>query len=248
LAGIYGLIKRAMQATAGPGQKSPLDFMETAAETRLGMPLPSVLAVFSREFASFQTSPTFDPAKQVYIVGIRKRPEALKLLRTGLAERISDEHLEGDNSFLKISEGGHASAAGTASWKYYHAAVTPEEVVISKRYEAVRETVAAGKKASSENAMVPQSWRAAREQFPKNVNGLGFLDFQKIDWAAAKERWKAESDQASRRAAAKQEIQPDAFTKALKDLDPQVFPRHLHLAASGSWKDAQGVHFDGWID
>jgi hypothetical protein len=76
---------------------------------------------------------------------------------------------------------------------------------------------------------------------------LGVFDFQKIDWTAAKERWIANS----RKAPTSRETQQaaaGAFANTLKDLDPRVFPRHLHLAASASWKDPQGVHFDGWIE
>jgi hypothetical protein len=31
-------------------------------------------------------------------------------------------------------------------------------------------------------------------------------------------------------------------------LDPKVFARHLHVSTSASWKDAKGIHFDGWIE
>jgi hypothetical protein len=246
LAGIYALIKRAMQSRAGPGQVSPMDFLETGTSTRLGMPLPAAVALFSGEFASLQSSSTLDPAKQVSVVGIRDKVGTLKLLRAGLAERVAGERAEGDTTFLKISEGGMASAAGIASWKYYHLAVAPDVIVGSARDESVQETLAAGKSTITENTLVPLTWQQARKEFPKTINGLGFFDFQKIDWAAAKERWIANSRKAptsgeTQRAAA------GAFENGLKDLDVRVFQRHLHLAASATWKDAQGVHFDGWI-
>src|SRR5437660_956916 len=56
LLGIYAVIKHALQSTAGTGQKSPMDFIETAAATRLGMPLPAALGLFRGEFATMQTS------------------------------------------------------------------------------------------------------------------------------------------------------------------------------------------------
>jgi hypothetical protein len=248
LAGIYALIRRAMQSTAGAGQASPTDFLESAFATRLGMPLPAAIGLFSGEFASLQSSSAFDPAKRVSVVGIREKAATLKLLRTGLAERVAGEHSEGDTTFLKISEGGMASAAGTASWKYYHLAVTPDVIVASAHDQSVRETLAAGKRTSAENALVPLAWQQARKQFPKTVNGLGFFDFQKIDWTTLKERWIAGSRKAPTSGGAQQQAAADAFANAMKDLDPRVFPRHLHLSASASWKDAQGVHFDGWIE
>jgi hypothetical protein len=34
----------------------------------------------------------------------------------------------------------------------------------------------------------------------------------------------------------------------LLNINPQVFPKHLHFMAGASWKDAKGVHFDQWIE
>jgi hypothetical protein len=247
LTGIYGLIKRAMQSTAGAGQPNPMDFVETGISTRLGMSLPTAIGLFGGEFASLQSSIELDSARQVSVVAIREKTATLKLLHAGLAERVAGERSEGDTTFLKISEGGIASAARTASWKYYHLGVTPDVIVGSARAESVRETLAVGKGANTENRLVPPAWQQARTQFPKTINGLGFFDFQKIDWATAKERWIADS----RKKPTSGETQPaaaDAFANALRSLDPRVFPRHLHLAANASWKDAQGMHFDGWIE
>ena len=247
LTGIYGLIKRAMQSTAGAGQPNTMDFMETGISTRLGMTLPAAIGLFSGEFASLQSSVELDSARQVSVVAIREKAAILKLLHAGLAERVAGERSEGDTTFLKISQGGMASSAGTASWKYYHLAVTPDVIVGSARAESVRETLAAGKGTVAENRLVPPAWQQVRTQFPKTINGLGLFDFQKIDWATAKERWIADSRKKST-SGETQQAAADTFANALQGLDPRVFPRHLHLAANASWKDALGVHFDGWIE
>jgi hypothetical protein len=248
LPGVYTLVKRALQTTAGAGQPSAMDFIETGVAKRLGMPLPEAIALFTGEFATLQSSSTLDPAKQVYVVGIRKKPAMLKVLRGGLAERIAGEHSEGDTTFLKISEGGIANAAGTASWKYYHLAMTPDVIVASGQDESVRNTLSTGKSTHVENTFVPPAWQNARGRFPKTVNGLNFFNFQSIDWAAAKERWIAKSHKATTSRAAQQKVAPDAFADVVKGLDPRVFPRYLHMSAGASWKDAQGMHFDGWIE
>jgi len=248
LLGIYTLVKRVLQTTAGAGQPSPMDFIEMGVAKRLGMPLPDAIGLFSGEFATLQSSSTLDPAKQVYVVGIRKKPAILKVLRAGLTERITGEHSEGDTTFLKISEGGIASAAGTASWKYYRLAMTPDVIVASGQDESVRNTLLAGKSTHVENTFVPQAWQNAREQFPKTINGLSFFNFQTIDWTAAKERWIAKSHKATTSREAQQKVAPDAFADVMKGLDPRVFPRHLHMSTGASWKDAQGMHFDAWIE
>lgn len=248
LVGIYELVRRALKSTAGAGQQSPADFLEAMAKTRLGMAIPDALGLFSGEFATLQSSATLDPAKQVYILGIRKKPETLKMLRAALGDYMAGEQVEGNTTFLKISQGGIHSDAGTATWKYYHLAVAPDVMVLSSRRESVRETLAARKPASNTEAVLPEAWQAARAQFPKTVNGLSFLDLQKVDWTALKERWNAESHKAPKTAGANQQVAPGALSKALDQLPPQIFQRHLHMTASGSWKDPQGVHLDGWIE
>ena len=248
LTGIYGLIKRAMQSTAGAGQPNPMDFMEAGIATRFPVchcPPRSDCSAENLRRCS-RASSSIQPGKFPWSQYGKKRA-TLKLLRAGLAERVAGERSEGDTTFLKVSEGGMASTAGTASWKYYHLAVAPDVIVGSARDESVRETLAAGKGTVTENRLVPPAWQQARTQFPKTINGLGFFDFQKIDWATAKERWIADSRKKPT-SGETQQASADAFANALKDLDPRVFPHHLHLAASASWKDAQGVHIDGWIE
>jgi hypothetical protein len=248
LLGIYGLIKRALQSTSGPGQQGPMDFIETAAAARLGMPLPQALGLFSGEFATLQTSAALDPARQVYLFGIRKKPETLKLLRAALADRVASERADGDTTFFKVSEGGLESSAGTASWKYYYLGVTNSVIAVSRRSESLREVLAARKTMLGNDATGPQALQSARTKYPANLNGLSFLDFQKVDWTATKERWDAESRKTAGTTGTSPKTRRGPFVEALKDLDPQVFARHLDLAAGASWKDDQGLHFDGWIE
>ena len=246
--GIYELIKRALRMSVGDGQSNPGDFMEAVAKTRLGMPLPEALGLFSGEFATLQSDPALDPAKQIYMLGIRKKPETLKMLRTGLGDYLAGELVEGDTTFLKISEGGIHSAAGTATWKYQYLAVAPDMIVYANRRETVRELFAAKKSSTATKAGLPQAWQAAREQFPKSLNGMSFMDLQKVDWAAVKEHWITPSGKTSKTVRQAQKPPVGPLSTALEQLSPQVFQRHLHLTASGSWKDAQGVHVDGWIE
>jgi len=248
LLGIYELIKRALRSSVGDGQSNPAEFMEAMAKTRLGMPVPDALGLFSGEFATLQSDAALDPAKQVYMLGIRKKPETLKMLRTGLGDYLAGELVEGDTTFLKISEGGIHSAAGTATWKYQYLAVAPDMIVYASRREAVQELLAVRKSSTAAKVALPQAWQAAREQFPKTLNGMSFLDLQKVDWAAMKEHWIAPSGKTSKTARTAQKPSPGALSIALEQLSPQVFQRHLHLTASGSWTDAQGVHVDGWIE
>jgi len=247
LTGIYTLLKQAILSVSPQGQ-SPLDLIETAAKTRLGMPLPDALALFSGEIATIQGNTTLDSSKQVYVFGIRKKPEALKLLRTGFADRVTSERTEGEVTFLKISEGGIQSDAGTASYKYFHVAVTPDAVLAASRLDLLRETLAVRKPSIDPATQMPPFWLAARSQFPKDLNGPGFMDLQKVDWPALRERLLVEEQKTMRTTSMKGQPAETTLFRALKDTDAKVFSRHLHHAVSASWKDAQGIHFDSWME
>ncbi len=248
LLGIYELVKRAFTAASGSKQAGAPDLFEQAAQTRLGMSLTDALGSFSGEFASVQPNAAFDPERQLYFVGIRKKPEVLKLLRAGLEERLSGERSEGDTTFFRVSEGGIQSEKGTAAWKYYHLAVTPDAILVSGKSEVLREALARRKSQSTVPSRLPQTWQTARAQFPQTVNGLSFIDLQKFDWTAIRNRWDADTKKNIAQAPAKSAPTSSPFESALRNLDPRVFQRHLHLSANASWKDAQGMHLDGWIE
>jgi hypothetical protein len=93
---------------------------------------------------------------------------------------VASERTEGDATFLKISEAGMANAAGTASWNYYHLAVTNDLIVASRRIDSVRETLAQQTGATDNSSHVPAAWQAARAQYPAKLTGLNFIDFQKL--------------------------------------------------------------------
>jgi hypothetical protein len=107
LPGFYEILKRGVAAAMPPGQQNATVMVDAVAQQRLGMPLSDALALPSGEFASMQLSPSLDPQKAVYVFGIRKKPETLKLLRSVFGDQITSERAEGDTTFLKISLHGN---------------------------------------------------------------------------------------------------------------------------------------------
>jgi len=99
-------------------------------------------------------------------------------------------------------------------------------------------------------ASVPQ-FAAGRQQFPEKVIGLSYFDFQKVDWAAARDRWVAESKKSSVVKSMNSSAQSTAVANAnewLMQMNPQVIARHLHRSLSVSWKDSKGIHWDQWVE
>ena len=129
-------------------------------------------------------------------------------------------------------------------------AATSDYLVIAPRLEAVRELLAMHSQGAGAGLATAPGFQAARAQFPATINGLGYFDFRKVDWQAFKARLIAE---ANKTPTAKPS--PNGGKSAatptpswMLDVNPEVFARHLHVASSASWKDAQGLHFDEWIE
>jgi hypothetical protein len=250
LSAFYDLLKRAIRVSLPQQQQGGAEMIEGFAAARIGMPVPDALALFSGEFASVQTNPAMDPQKAVYYVGIRNKPDALKVLRTVFSDRLGSERSEGDATFLKVSLGGSQTDTGTAQWNFYHLAVTPSFVVASSRAETLREFLAKRPPATAApQAMLPPAFQSARAQFPAMVNGLAFMNLQKVDYQALKARWIEQAQKAAATPAGKTATaDPQPPPEWLFNMNPEVFTRHLHFLAGASWKDSKGIHFDEWLE
>jgi hypothetical protein len=251
--GIYDVVKRIAQAAFPKGQQGNADLLDTMAQARLGMPLPDALALLTGEIASMQTSPAMDIAKQVYFLGIRKKPEALKLFRAVCGDQLTSERNEGDTTFLKISLGGNQGSAGVAQWHFFNVAVTPDLVIGASRLETLREVLAYRSTGATTAglASVPQ-FQARRAKYPENLSGLSYFDFQKLDWQAAKDHWLEEVKKSSVAGTSNLTKKPGPATNAVPDwlaqANLQVFSRYLHYSSSVSWKDSKGIHWDQWLE
>jgi hypothetical protein len=246
LLGIYNTLKRVL--TSPGSNMAPLaNTMENAAQTRIGMPLPDALALTSGEFGTIQTSPALDPDKKIFFAGIRNKPESLKLIRTVLSDRLTSERNEGIVTYLKISLKGNQGSKGVAQWNFYHLAVTPDLLLGASKSETLRGMLSQPRPAGTSS--LPASLQASRALFPEKLIGFSYYDLQKLDWPALQQNWKAQMTKAATESQSTDAAQKTkALTDWLNNINPAVFPRHLHSMTGASWKDATGVHFDEWLD
>jgi hypothetical protein len=249
--GIYDTVKRVARAAFPQTQQGNVDLVDAMAQQKLGMPVQDALGLFTGEFASMQTSPSIDTTKQVYFLGIRRKPETLRLMRSVFSEQITSERNEGDVTFLKISIGGKQSGAGTAQWNFFNVAVTQDMILGATRAETLREVLAnrANAPTTAGLASVPQ-FQAGRARFPGNLSGLSYFDFQKVDWQALRDRWVQDMKKSAmaKTVSASKEGVPSAAPDWLGQMNLQVVSRHLHYSSSVSWKDAKGIHWDQWVE
>lgn len=248
LPALYQVLKRGVAAVAPSGQ-NPAMMLEMVAQSKLGMPLADALALPTGEFTSMQLSPALDPQKSIYVFGIHKKPETLKLMRTILSDQISSERAEGEITYLKISLHGKQGAQGTAQWDFYHLAVTQDFIYGAPTTDALHEAIAGR---DTMHTMVVSPYQEARADYPAKINGLYFFDFQKVDWPAAKQHWideaKKAADKQNATATPAQKAAASKLPSLLTNAEPKVFARHLHYMAGASWKDENGIHFDQWLN
>ncbi len=243
--GIYETLKRAF-SQAGPDSAKYVAPVELMIQTRLGMPLTDALALTTGEMASIQTSPTLDDSKRIFLFGLRNKPEALKLLRTIFGDQITSERNEGSTTYLKISLRGGQGSAGLAQWSFYYLAMTPDFLLGAPKSDTLRAALA--QQAANTPSSLPGNFLAARKQFPEKLNGFSYVDFQKLDWPALREKWIADANKSAQtKAANNSQVLPNQ-ANWLDSVNPAVFSRHLHSVIGASWKDATGVHFDESLD
>ena len=253
LLGIYDMIKRIAHDTFPAGQQGNADLIDIMAQQRFGMPLTDALGLFTGEFASMQTSPSLDSAKQVVFVSIRNKPNTLKLLRSIFGEQLTSERNEGDATLLKISLRGNQGSAGVAQWNFFQVAVTPDMVIGASSIDTLRETLAYRANASTTAGLagLPQ-FQVNRGSTPPNLIGLSYFDFRKVDWQAAKDHWlqDGKKPQIAKGVAGigTTSTDPSKVPDWVSQVNPQALSRHLHTSWSASWKDAKGIHWDQWIE
>jgi hypothetical protein len=245
LPAFYQVLKRGFAASSTNGN-NPAALVEMLAQQKLGMPLADALALPTGEFTTMQLSPSLDPDKSIYVFGINKKTETLKLMRSLLSDQITSERTEGDTTFLKISLNGKQGTTGVAQWNFYHLAVTPNFIYGAPKFESVKEALA-GRDTMSAAVLTPL--QAARAEYPAKINGLYFFDLAKVDWVAAKARWIEEAQKAAAKptSTTAQRAAAARTPHILAEANPQVFQRHLHEMAGASWKDEKGIHFDQWL-
>ena len=241
LPALYRFLRSALQTSLPPEQSSAVEMVEGLAAMKLGMPLPEALQVFSGEYASFSMNEDLDARGDVHVIAITDKAAALKLVHAlaALASdhvSISNERDDAGTTLLEMSVGKQGAAAGA---RFPIAlAVTPEFLLFSGREDTLR-ALLADKQAGSLRLAATPGFLKARSRFPERVNGLSYADLSRVNWEAALNR------------VIQQWTTPKGKTgeaKFLELIPPGLLKNHLHTVAGASWKDAHGIHFDGWIE
>ncbi len=243
----YETLRRALVSSLPANMQGNVDMFEGMAASQIGMKPLEALQLLTGEIATVSTGTDFAPEDDLFALGIQNKPDVLRLLRSVMGDRVSNERVAGDVTYMKISLSGTQGAAGVAEWNFYYLAATPHLLLGSRKNETLQAAVARAKvsgSASSGGLAAQPAFLQARSKFPQRVNSLGYANFRRINWSQVRDRLVSEAQKAGAGKSAK----PDVTIERLKQLDFSVFGRHLHTLASASWKDSSGVSWDAYIE
>jgi len=268
---LYNIAQRAFASAST--DTSMLDAVEQGMEKQLGMSLLDALKLFTGEFGWFATENSVDFETNYYAVGIRKQADVVYLLRLILGSNITNESQEGSATFFSLTSSFADRKTGAARKRFYYMAVTPTMVLVAPRKALLREVIArtdakpdsSGASAVSGALLAADvKFQAARARLPQQLSGFSYMDFQRYPWeamirvleesgAAATAGQSSSSAGKSATAAQSADGKAAASSPALRldwrrFMNPAMLRRHLRAGASGWWKDAEGLYFDGYIE
>ncbi len=251
LPGIYALAMRVAKSFLAQGEQDKTDMIESLARAKLGMSTSEALHALTGEAAYLQADSSYDLSKNTFFLGVNDRENTLKLIRHALLDNITaDTDLDGVTFFTFSSGGARApSGSGNNNATKYHLAVTDDMILVSANQTSLRAQLAKKKSPAPPSQLA--SFFAARTGGPAAVNGLSFVDFQKFDWQSLKNyvpRHNTATGASVLLGLMPDKTAPSQGKSWLEEIDPKAFSRHLHLSYGYSWKDANGIHLEGWID
>jgi len=250
LPGIYALAMRVAKSFLAQGDQDKTDMFESMARAKLGMSTSDALHALTGELGYLQAEGSFDFSKSTFFLGVSNRDNALKLIRHAFLDNITADTDADGVTLFTLSSGNTRTPSGSGKYEApnYHLAVTDDMILVSTNTTAFRAPLAKKKSLVPPSQLAP--FFAAHTGGPATVNGLSFVDFQKFDWLSLRNlpfQRPTETKPAAKSMFPENSAPPPQKTW-LDEIDPKVFSRHLHLSYGYSWKDANGIHLEGWID
>jgi hypothetical protein len=249
---LYRLLMDAVSAVLPPQQAATIQSAQGMAQGFLGMPIQDALDLFTGELASASSFSSDGAQERVFAATIQKPESVLRILRATLAPITLAEDSSGDTTTLDIAYPYRDPLTGFQRRKLYYLAVTPHMLLVAPRKAMLRETMEGlssptnGAPAGKGIFADPQ-YAKMRDLLPQRLSGLSAENLAQIPWGAVWEHFEQQAGQDSTRSP---HLSKSAYSRDdtwMKLVNPDVVPRHLHMAVSGWWKDASGVYFDSYV-
>jgi hypothetical protein len=230
-------------------QASTVQMAEGMASMQLGMSIADVVALVSGEFASIQPDLSGSMPSPLFVVSI-SNPEKVSALihKLGSNSLVEDSHDNGVTLFKSKPAGDSPAANSTdspAPASYY--AVTAHFLIYSMNKQellkAAKSDSAEGPSAGSSlvNGMEISTMRAA---LPHDLLGLSITDYTRHDWASEIMKSVGDPSNSDGSKLSPEDIQ---FFDSMKKFGASTVGKMmLRRSVSGWWKDADGIHYEGF--
>jgi hypothetical protein len=246
LAALYKVIRGAIIGGMPKEQVATFTAGETAAEAYLGMPIADALGLFTGEFASTSSFADDGTELSLYALTIRKPEEVLRVVRAVGATKLVAEDSSGDTTFLDFAFSYNDPGTGHLRKKFYYVAVTPQMLLIAPRKAMLRDAIQRLNSSSAAPAsggiFENPDYLQLRARLPEKLSGLSGSELSQIPWEKVFANFMTQIE-----AGMKSQGQASTNLDWLKLVKPEVASRHLHMAVGGWWKDANGIHFDSYV-
>jgi hypothetical protein len=250
---MFRLIMGAATAVFPERQAADLQAAEGMAQGFLGISISDALDLFTGELASTSSYSSDGGEQRIFAATIQKPDEVLHVLRTVLGPMTLAEDTFGDATLLDIAVPHRDPATGLQRRTMYYVAVTPQMVLVAQRKAMLRETLesqsAPAVKAApmSKGVLADPEYLQLRAKLPEKLSGLGAEDLAQIPWAALWANLENRAEQSAKQSPHVSKSSYSSDASWMKLVNPDVIPRHLHMAVSGWWKDSNGVYFDSYV-
>lgn len=246
VAAIYQLVRNAIVTNAPPQQAAGFLMIESMSERFLGMPLQRALELFKGEFASVNSYSEDGERQQLMAIPIQKPDDVLRVLRAAASSMIVSEDTSADTTYLDLAYPYKDPRTGTQRRKFYYLAVTPEMILGAPRKVMLRQAmeqlkVQAGALGAS-GIFANPSYLQMRSQLPEKLSALSASDISAVPWSNVIAKLQEQENEAAQQSKNVQLLDLSQLRAAAPAIS-----RHLRMAVSGSWKDANGVYFDSYV-
>lgn len=253
LGAMYRLMMGAVATVLPEQQAASVQAAQGMAQGFLGMSIPDALDLFTGEIASASSFSDDGTQQNIVAATIQKPESVLHILRAVLGPMTLAEDSFGNATMLDIAYPYRDPATGLQRRKMYYVAVTPQMLLVAPRKALLRdklESLSTRANAAPQHAkgiFAEPEYAQMRALLPENLSGLSAEDVTQIPWDALWQNFERQAEQSSKQAAhiSKTGYSPDMSW--MKLVNPDVIPRHLHMAVGGWWKDTNGVYFDSYV-
>lgn len=278
LPALYAIVLRAVKAGMPPDRGAAAGMMiDSIAVGQTGMRAVDLLSLFTGEIGvagtgDEQFSTRTLPA--LLMIPVASGEQALAVLRRVASPLFANEERVYTATVVKIDlPSGAAAGANAKQTRPFFLAVTPNMLLTSSdraQLEAVLTRNATGTAAPAGSLAADAKFRSVRSGFPAAINGLSYTDISRVRWETyikslhlqmAKARQQL-LDQAARAEQGDGKNPPNparavqlrsqaenaaSFEQILVDLLP-LAKKYLKTSAGASWKAADGMFFDSFVN